>query len=214
MKVKSIVIMISLIFSVMQLTACMVDCKKYPELKSCRDKAAKDQSQGNSAHSENVPAQTEEDKTEEQKPDHKFENLIVFCMDPRLASTVFKFLNDKEMLGKTDIIAIGGFIKAIAENKDSEVSQWLLERLDLAYNKHGVRHFILTQHDARCGAYNLADQMSQEQEKEKLIYEMRRVNDLLLSRYPDLKTDMYWIKASGSQNEWAFEPIEYKRYYY
>jgi len=130
--------------------------------------------------------------------------LLLRCMDFRLERTIEEWL--RPYLGRTDVIAIAGSCKVLAETPDSWPALFIWDQIRLAYEQHGVRQVVLTQHQD-CGAYGGAAAFgSAEAEKAKLASDLRQVKEDLHRRFPDLRVSGFWIKPAGP--EWEFEEIE------
>lgn len=136
---------------------------------------------------------------------HQCQNLLLRCMDFRLEKSISQWLNGQGLVGDTDIISIPGSCKVLAEDPTSCKAGFIMEGIALAHDKHGVKKIILTQHED-CGAYGgqsaFADPAA---EKLKLLTDMAKVKDLLLSRYADLEVSMCWLKLVG--DDWQLEEV-------
>ena len=133
----------------------------------------------------------------------KCEYLLLRCMDFRLERAVEEWL--KPYLGQVDVVSIAGSCKVLAETPDSWPALFIWDNIRLAYERHGVRSVILTQHQD-CGAYGGTGAFgSAEAEKTRLVSDMQQVKESLGKRYPDLQVATYWIRQTGEG--WEFEAV-------
>jgi len=136
---------------------------------------------------------------------HRCEYLLLRCMDFRLEPALEAWL--RPYLGRADVISIAGSCKLLAETPDSWPALFIWDNLRLAYEQHGVRKVILTQHQD-CGAYGGAGAFgSVEAEKLKLLGDLRQVKEILGRRFPDVQVSGYWLEPAGA--EWELETISF-----
>jgi carbonic anhydrase len=96
-------------------------------------------------------------------------------------------LEKKEILGDCDLISIAGGVKTINSPKNISDVGYILNQIDLAYIKHGVREIIFCNH-TDCGAYKeFVSFSSPEEERTFHINEMKKASQLILSKYSDVK---------------------------
>jgi carbonic anhydrase len=134
---------------------------------------------------------------------HKCEHLLLRCMDFRLERAVEAWL--QPYLGRMDVISIAGSCRVLAETPDSWPALFIWDNIRLAYEQHGVRRVILTQHQD-CGAYGGTGAFgSVAAEQARLVADMLQVKESLRRKYPDLEVATYWVKPAGE--EWEFEPV-------
>jgi carbonic anhydrase len=130
--------------------------------------------------------------------------LLLRCMDFRLERAVEAWL--RPYLGRTDVISIAGSCKVLAEAPESGPALFIWDNIRLAYEHHGVRRVILTQHQD-CGGYGGGGAFgSAEAEKTRLLSDMQQVKENLRRRYPDLQVATYWIRQTGEG--WEFEAVD------
>ncbi len=137
---------------------------------------------------------------------HGCENLIVQCMDYRLQPCIEAWKKIKGVSGDVDVISVAGSCKDLANYELGTCeSNHLMAMIILAYEKHGVRNVILTQHED-CGAYGGKSAFAGEDaEKAKVIGDMIKVKKALSAKFTDLRVEMFWIKMAGEG--WEFEAV-------
>ena len=137
---------------------------------------------------------------------HTCQNLLIRCMDFRLEKSFQEWLKQKGLVADTDIVSVAGACKDLATTPPDCKTDHVMAMIVLAYEKHGVRNIILTQHQD-CGAYGGQEAFaSAEAEEIKLIADMKKVKEQLVGRFVDLKAQMYWIKKTEN-DQWEFEEI-------
>jgi len=136
---------------------------------------------------------------------HNCQNLLLSCMDFRLQAAISNWLKENGYAGDADIILVPGSCKVVAENFAGCQAGLILDGIRLAYEKHGVRRFILTQHED-CGAYGGQTAFaSAEAEKSKHLADMKKVRDFLKEKYPEAEVKTFRIKTNNEN--WEFEEI-------
>lgn len=136
---------------------------------------------------------------------HTCQNLLLRCMDFRLEPYFEAWLKNNGYLGETDIISIAGSCKNLAADPQGCFAIEILSQIDLGYQKHGVRRILLTMH-RDCGAYGGQTTFaSAEAEKIKLVADMKKVKDLLKTKYQDLEVLMFL--ADQENAGWRLEKI-------
>lgn len=137
---------------------------------------------------------------------HGCKNLILHCMDFRLQPFIEEWKKTKGISGDVDVMSIAGSCKDLA-NYDIGTCEanHVMSNIILAYEKHGVRNIILTQHED-CGAYGGKTAfVNDEAEKAKVVGDMIKTKKALLEKFPDLKVEMFRIKMAGEV--WEFEAV-------
>ena len=136
---------------------------------------------------------------------HNCQNLLLSCMDFRLQTTISNWLKENGYTGDVDIILVPGSCKVLAENQEGCQAGLILDGIRLAYEKHGVRRFILTQHED-CGAYGGQSAFaSAEAEKIKHLIDLKKAKDLLLAKYQDIAVLMFLVIQVGEG--WKLEQV-------
>lgn len=132
--------------------------------------------------------------------------LILHCTDFRLQSALEEWKKTKGISGDVDVLAIAGACKDLANYGIGTCeANHIMAMISLAYEKHGMRNVILTQHqdcDAYGGQSTFADDKA---EKNKLMGDMIKVRKALLDKFPDLRVEMFWVKMV--REGWEFEAV-------
>lgn len=137
---------------------------------------------------------------------HGCKYLILHCMDYRLQPVIEEWKKTKGLSGDVDVMSIAGSCKDLANYAVGTCeSNFVMAMITLAYEKHGVRNIILTQHED-CGAYGGKTAFANDDaEKAKVVGDMIKAKKALLDKFPDLKVEMFRIKMVGES--WEFEPV-------
>lgn len=137
---------------------------------------------------------------------HGCKYLIVQCMDYRLQNAIEDWKRTKGISGDVDVVSVPGACIDLANySLGTCEANYVMKGIILAYEKHGVRNIILTQHED-CGAYGGKSAFaSDEAELAKTIGDMKKTKKALLEKFPDLHLEMFWIKQVGEG--WEFEAV-------
>jgi hypothetical protein len=121
-------------------------------------------------------------------------STVIKCMDFRQDGF---FKNWLKSIGSqnSDIISVAGSVKELAGSNDA-LKDWILDMIALSYNAHDSREIILTNHST-CGAYKIDDE---EEEKAVQIEDMRKAENLIKGRFPDMEVKKYWLKLEGDHH--------------
>ncbi len=120
---------------------------------------------------------------------HTCKAVLIRCMDFRLEDDIERFLDERGLVGDCDIISVGGATKALMSEDQGEVD-FLLSQFGIAYNLHGVRHFILMDH-TDCGAYGGRDAIGSAEEDFKFHVErLEKAKEILLEKFKDANIEL------------------------
>ncbi len=112
---------------------------------------------------------------------HKCKALVISCIDFRFQSKVREYALDKGLEDNYDLIAVAGAIKSIEED------DFLMEQIDISYRLHGIEEIHILSHED-CGAYGGSDSFSsQEDEYNTYTSDQNKAEQIILSKYPNLK---------------------------
>ena len=112
--------------------------------------------------------------------------LVVRCIDFRFIQYIRHF-TDTQLAGKTyDIVGYGGATK-----------EWdaVMKEVDISEGLHEFKQLVLINHED-CGAYG------DEGTPERHAADLRKARDVVLSKYPQLQVDLYYLHLDGT-----FEPV-------
>ena len=129
--------------------------------------------------------------------------LKIFC-NHKMEKVDWK--KTKGISGDVDVISVPGACIDLANyGLGTCEANFVMKGIILAYEKHGVRNIILTQHED-CGAYGGKIAFaSDEAELAKTIGDMKKAKKALLEKFPDLHVEMFRIKMVGEG--WEFEAV-------
>jgi len=112
---------------------------------------------------------------------HKCKALVISCIDFRFQSKVREYALDKGLKDNYDLIAVAGAAKSIEEDG------FLMEQIDISYKLHGIEEVHIIFHED-CGAYGGSQSFSsQEEEYNTYTLAQEQAEQLILSKYPELK---------------------------
>ena len=137
---------------------------------------------------------------------HECKYLILHCMDSSPQTFIEEWKKTKGVLGDIDVISVAGSCKDLANYEIGTCeSNHVMGMITLAYEKHGVRNIILTQHED-CEAYGGKSAFANDEaEKTKIVADMVKVKKALLEKFQDLRVEMFRIKMVGEG--WEFEAV-------
>ncbi len=93
-------------------------------------------------------------------------------MDFRLTKAIHGWMENMNILNDCDVISIAGVVKAIARDKDSAESKYILSQIGLSKKLHQIQTIYLIHH-TDCGAYGGHEAFNDlEQEKSRHIEDM------------------------------------------
>lgn len=114
---------------------------------------------------------------------HTCSNALVRCMDFRLGSAVRDYMKENDLYDDTDIIAVAGAAKDIAQEDGSYVE----DQVNLSKKLHNIGTIILMNH-TDCGGYGGRDTFaSREAEHAKHISDLQQAKAKLKAQFPDVK---------------------------
>lgn len=118
---------------------------------------------------------------------HSCDAIVVSCIDFRFQKFIREWL-DKNLKGKTfDYVGYAG------ATKDLET---IIKQIDISVRLHSIKEVYLMHHE-ECGAYGA------ESTPEKHSTDLKKARSEILSKYPDLKVNLYYLHLDGN-----FEEIE------
>lgn len=112
---------------------------------------------------------------------HKCDAIIVVCIDFRFQRYIRDW-TDKNLKGKTfDLVGFAG------STKDLET---VMKQIDISVRLHHIKEAVLIHHE-ECGAYGAKST------PEKHAKDLRKAKMEILSRYPHLKVELYYLRLNG-----------------
>jgi len=129
---------------------------------------------------------------------HMCQNLLIHCMDFRLQKDIKNWMEEKGILGDTDLVSVAGAGKELLS---SEYRDFLLKQIRLSKELHQMKKVILMSH-TDCGAYGgrapfLGDL---QKEEEKHLSDMNNMASMIKESFPDLEVKMVLLKMSDNGN--------------
>jgi len=123
---------------------------------------------------------------------HHCDTLLIRCMDFRfhraLEENLAKLIGQEACEFDSPGVG-GGGSKSIIDGDSREV---VLGALDIAIEKHGVKHIIIVDH-IDCGAYGGSSRFADEVEEEKFhIEKLHEAGSILSRQYPKLELDLVY----------------------
>lgn len=113
--------------------------------------------------------------------DHNAEAIIITCIDFRLQEVINNWISQNFAPKTFDRMAIAGGVKNLG---------LILTQIEIAKKLHGIHRVILINHED-CGAYG------QEGTPEKHAQDLQNAKEKILSQFPDLEVDTYYLKLDG-----------------
>lgn len=117
---------------------------------------------------------------------HNAEAIIITCIDFRFQEYIDNWISQNFAPKTFDRVAIAG------EAKNLET---ILGQIEIAHRLHHIKKVVLINHED-CGAYG------EEGTPEKHAEDLQNAKAKILSQFPDLEVDTYYLKLDG-----AFQPI-------
>lgn len=114
--------------------------------------------------------------------DHNAEAIIITCIDFRLQESINNWISQNFAPKTFDRVAIAGGVK----NLDI-----ILGQIEIAHRLHRIKKVVLINHED-CGAYG------EEGTKEKHEQDLKAAKAKILSKFPDLLVETYYLKLNGT----------------
>jgi carbonic anhydrase len=83
---------------------------------------------------------------------HSCKNLIIHCIDFRFIQALQQFMQNEELIGDCDVIALAGAGKNIVSPEDESEKNVFLSQVDISKKLHRVSKMYVVQH-MDCGAF-------------------------------------------------------------
>lgn len=132
---------------------------------------------------------------------HKAKAVIVSCMDFRFQKYVFKWLEENNLLGSTDIISIAGASRNLTTPTDEASKEFILKQIELSVSLHNPDTIYILDHQD-CGGYALDGTIPANLE-ESIDYEHHKkfsvtVKSLLSLIYPNKEIITLYLALDGT----------------
>lgn len=112
---------------------------------------------------------------------HECDAVITRCIDFRFEKYIHEWTEKNLKDKKFDTIAWAGSTKNLA---------LVMEQIDISVRLHHPKQAILIHHE-ECGAYGA------ESTPERHAEDLNKAKDAILTKYPSLQVDMYYLKLDG-----------------
>ena len=117
----------------------------------------------------------------------------IHCMDGRIQEPIIKYLKDSYSMSYVDTITEPGPCKILAEKKDKNLVNSIIERIKISVNKHGSKLIAISGH-YDCAGNPCDEEMQKKQIRESIKY--------LKNNYPEIEIIGLWI-----DNEWKINNV-------
>jgi len=116
---------------------------------------------------------------------HACDAIVVSCIDFRFQKYIRNWL-DKNLKGKTyDYVGFAGGTKFL---------ETVLKQIEISVKLHNIKQVILMHHE-NCGAYGT------QSTPEKHAQDLRKAQNVILSKYPHLQITLYYLHLDGTFEE-------------
>ncbi len=118
---------------------------------------------------------------------HTCKALVFHCIDFRFGKAIKKYLEENNLLGNCDIIAVAGAAKNIVASANDADRMFILKQIELSKSLHNIKEVILINH-TDCGAYGGRKAFpSRAEEENQHFMDMKKAADIIRAKYPDLR---------------------------
>jgi len=122
---------------------------------------------------------------------------VLCCFDHRIGSVVRKFLK-KQGIERADMIVVAGGAKTLASPRNDFEQDFILEQVRMSIRLHQTKRVLVMSH-SDCATYGgLAHfKGDREAEAEHHRSELLRAAELLVSNFPGISVEPYFVKFDG-----------------
>ena len=113
---------------------------------------------------------------------HNAEAIIITCIDFRLQEAINNWISQNFAPKTFDRVALAGGVKNL---------EAIREQIEIAHRLHHIKKVVLINHED-CGAYG------EEGTVEKHTEDLKIAKEKILSEYPNLAVDIYYLKLDGT----------------
>ncbi|PIR12886.1 hypothetical protein COV49_03920 [Candidatus Falkowbacteria bacterium CG11_big_fil_rev_8_21_14_0_20_39_10] len=114
-------------------------------------------------------------------------------MDFRLVEQTRKWMKQEGLLGDSDEVSLAGASKEIVDG-DEQVRELLLKQIKISCDLHCACQVVLLHH-SDCGAYKASYNFkSKEEEKQKQLEDMAKVEGIIKERFKGLNIIKIWAQ--------------------
>lgn len=85
---------------------------------------------------------------------HKAKACVINCIDFRIQKFVFKYLNENDYIGNSDLLMVAGAGRDLISPMKPEYGEYLWNQLNISVSLHHIDEIVVIEHQD-CGAYAL-----------------------------------------------------------
>jgi hypothetical protein len=122
---------------------------------------------------------------------------VLCCFDHRIGTVVRKFLKKQE-IERVDMIVVAGGAKTLASPRNDFEQDFILEQVRMSIRLHQTKRVMVMSH-SDCATYGgLAHfKGDRDAEAEHHRTELLRASELLISTFPNISVEPYFVKFDG-----------------
>ncbi len=129
------------------------------------------------------------------------EALLLHCIDYRLADAVARYMRERGLEGRYDVVALAGAALAAQTPDHPEWAATFWGMLDVAIRLHGIHRVLLLDH-RDCGAYRLVMgvDLAQDPDAETVAHQrwLQRLRSQIAARHPRLMVETLLMDLDGT----------------
>ena len=130
---------------------------------------------------------------------HKYDAMVLSCIDPRFQSKVFNYLNKKKLKGKYSSITIAGSAIGVTASKFIKWHKTFWDNVEISIKIHKIKKLIVVNH-RDCGVAKILNgRKIFNNDNETIIHKdsFKKIKKKFKKKYPKLKIELKLISLSG-----------------
>lgn len=122
---------------------------------------------------------------------------VLCCFDYRISTAVRKFLK-KQGIDRADMIIVAGGAKTLASPRNPFEQDFILEQFRMSIRLHQTERVLVMSH-SDCATYGGLNHFNGDRQAEADHHrsELLRARELLISNFPDISVEPYFVKFDG-----------------
>jgi carbonic anhydrase len=122
---------------------------------------------------------------------------VLCCFDHRISTVVRKFLKN-QAIERPDMIVVAGGAKTLASPRNDFERDFIVEQVRMSIRLHQTRRVLVMSH-SDCATYGGLAHFKGDQhaEAEHHRSELLRAGELLISSFPGISVEPYFVKFDG-----------------
>ncbi len=122
---------------------------------------------------------------------------VLCCFDHRISNVVRKFLKN-QAIERPDMIVVAGGAKTLASPRNDFERDFIVEQVRMSIRLHQTRRVLVMSH-SDCATYGGLAHFKGDQhaEAEHHRSELLRAGELLISSFPGISVEPYFVKFDG-----------------